>query len=121
MALWATFAPCFAWIFLGAPFVERLHAAPRLKGALAGVTSAVVGVIANLSVWFGLRVLFGRVEQVAIGPVSLGLPDPASLQPDALALTALAAACIFALRLGLIRTLAVTAATGFAARMVLGW
>ena len=121
LTVWVTFAPCFAWIFLGAPFVERLHAAPRLKGALAGVTSAVVGVIANLSVWFGLRVLFGRVEQVAIGPVSLGLPDPASLQPDALALTALAAACIFALRLGLIRTLAVTAATGFAARMVLGW
>ena len=59
LTLWVTFAPCFAWIFLGAPFVERLHDQPRLKGALAGVTAAVVGVIANLALWFGLRVLFG--------------------------------------------------------------
>jgi chromate transporter len=120
LTVWVTFAPCFAWIFLGAPFVERLHEAPRLKGALAGVTAAVVGVIANLALWFGLRVLFERVESVVLGPLRMGLPDPHSLLPDALALTTLAAACLFGLKLGLVRTLAVTAAAGFALRMLLG-
>lgn len=120
LAVWVTFAPCFAWIFLGAPFVERLHDQPRLKGALAGVTAAVVGVIANLALWFGLRVVFARVETVTAGPFVLGVPDPLSLIPDALALTALAAVCLFVLKLGVVRTLAVTAAAGFAARTLLG-
>ncbi len=120
LTVWVTFVPCFAWIFLGAPFVERLHEVPRLKGALAGVTAAVVGVIANLGLWFGLRVVFAHVETVALGPLSLGLPEPGSLQPDALALSLLAAACLFWLHLGLMRTLAVTAAAGLAIRAVLG-
>jgi chromate transporter len=121
LTVWVTFAPCFAWIFLGAPFVERLHAAPRLRGALSAVTAAVVGVIANLAVWFALRVIFARVETVAIGPLTLGLPDPTSMVPDAVALTALAATCLFVLQLGLVRTLAVTALAGFAARSLLGF
>ena len=120
LTVWVTFAPCFAWIFLGAPYVERLHDQPRLKGALAGVTAAVVGVIANLALWFGLRVVFSRVAEVRIGPLTLGLPDPLSLVPDALALTALAAVCLFVLKLGVVRTLGVTAAAGFVARTVLG-
>ena len=120
LAVWVTFAPCFAWIFLGAPFVERLHDQPRLKGALAGVTAAVVGVIANLALWFGLRVVFARVEETRIGPLTIGLPDPLSLVPDALALTALAAVCLFVLKLGVVRILGVTAAAGFAARTVFG-
>jgi chromate transporter len=121
LTVWVTFLPCFAWIFLGAPFVERLHAAPRLKGALAAVTAAVVGVIANLALWFALRVLFARVEPVSFGPVTLGLPDMTSMVPDAVALTALAATCLFALQLGLVRTLGVTALAGFAARSLLGF
>jgi chromate transporter len=120
LAVWVTFAPCFAWIFLGAPFVERLHAAPRLKGALAGVTAAVVGVIANLALWFALRVLFTRVESVAIGPITIDVPDGLSMIPDAVALSALAAVCLFVLKLGVPRTLAVTAGAGFAARTLLG-
>ena len=63
VTLWATFAPCFLWIFIGAPYVERLSANPRLAGALAGVTAAVVGVILNLSLWFALHVLFGNVDR----------------------------------------------------------
>jgi chromate transporter len=120
LTVWVTFAPCFAWIFLGAPFVERLHDQPRLKGALSAVTAAVVGVIANLALWFGLRVLFARVEAVEVGPLSLDLPDPTSLVPDAVALSALAAVCLFVLKLGVVRTLAVTAGAGFAARTLLG-
>jgi len=121
LAVWVTFAPCFAWIFLGAPHVERLHDARRLKGALAGVTAAVVGVIANLALWFGLRVAFSRVETVAVGPMTLGLPDPLTLVPDAVALTALAAVCVYVLKLDVVRTLMVTAGAGFAARTLLGF
>jgi chromate transporter len=120
LAVWVTFAPCFAWIFLGAPFVERLHEAKRLKGALAGVTAAVVGVIANLALWFALRVVFARVETISLGPMTLGVPDPLSLVPDALALMALAAVLLFVLKLGLIRTLAITAGAGFAGRTLMG-
>ncbi|MBU8537793.1 chromate efflux transporter [Falsiroseomonas tokyonensis] len=120
LALWVTFAPCFAWIFLGAPFVERLHAQPRLKAALAGVTAAVVGVIANLALWFGLRVLFAEIEPVAFGPLRLDLPDFATLNWDALLLSLLAAVSLFGLKLGLLRTLGVTAAAGFLMRALLG-
>ena len=120
LTVWVTFAPCFAFIFLGAPFVERLHANRKLTGALAAVTAAVVGVIANLALWFGLRVLFAEVRQVELGPVRLDLPAPGSLDPLALALAALAAACLFGLKLGLLRTLGVTAAAGAAAKLALG-
>ena len=114
LTLWVTFAPCFAWIFLGAPFVERMHDQPRLKGALAGVTAAVVGVIANLALWFGLRVIFGQVNRVPIGPAAIDLPVLSTLQPSALALAMLAAALIFGLKLGLAKTLAISAAAGLA-------
>jgi chromate transporter len=117
VTLWATFAPCFAWIFLGAPSVERLHAHRALTGALAAVTAAVVGVILNLALWFGLRVLFGEVRPLAIGPLALDLPVPASLDPAALALAALAAACLFRWRLGLVRTLGVAALAGLVLRL----
>jgi chromate transporter len=120
LTVWVTFAPCFAWIFLGAPFVERLHAQPRLKGALAGVTAAVVGVIANLALWFALRVLFARMETLRLGPVTLDLPSLGSAVPSAMALSLLAACCLFALKLGVLRTLGITAAAGFALRLVLG-
>jgi chromate transporter len=120
LTVWVTFAPCFAWIFLGAPFVETLHAQPRLKGALAAVTAAVVGVIANLALWFALRVWFARVEPTAFGPFSIDVPDALTLVPDAMALTALAAVCLFVLKLGLLRTLGITAAAGFVARTLLG-
>ncbi len=120
LTVWVTFAPCFAFIFLGAPFVETLHANPRLKGALAGVTAAVVGVIANLALWFALRVIFARVETLAFGPIAFDVPDPASLQWDAAALAVLAAVCLFGLKLGVVRTLAATSAAGFVLRMVLG-
>jgi chromate transporter len=114
ITLWVTFAPCFAWIFLGAPFVERMHDQPRLKGALAGVTAAVVGVIANLALWFGLRVVFAQVERLPIGPTAIDVPVWSTLQPSALALAVLAAVLLFGLKQGLARTLAISAAAGLA-------
>ncbi len=120
LTLWVTFAPCFAWIFLGAPYVERLHNQPRLKGALAGVTAAVVGVIANLALWFGLRVLFGEVRAVGLGPLALDLPVPATLAWRAALLAALAAVCLFRLRLGVVGTLGAAAAAGLVLRVAMG-
>ena len=119
LTVWVTFAPCFAFIFLGAPYVERLHANRALTGALAAVTAAVVGVIANLALWFGLRVLFADTAHVTLGPLALDVPVLATLDPLALALAVLAAVCLFGLKLGLIRTLAVTAVVGMAARLIL--
>ena len=110
VALWATFVPCFLWIFLAGPFLDRLAARPRLTAALSGVTAAVVGVILNLSVWFALHVLFARVGTWSAGPVSLPAPDLASLDPTALGLTALAAGLLFGLGWGMVRVLALCAA-----------
>jgi chromate transporter len=67
-AMWFTFVPCFLWIFVGAPYVERLRQVQWLTAALAGITAAVVGVIANLAVWFGLHVLFGDFVERVVGP-----------------------------------------------------
>ena len=80
IALWMTFIPSFLFIFTGAPFIERLTHMPRLSGALAAITAAVVGVIANLSLWFALHVLFANLPEMTAGPVSLLVPDLASLR-----------------------------------------
>jgi len=107
VTLWATFAPCFLWIFAGAPYIERLNAEPRLKSALAAVTAAVVGVILNLTVWFALQVLFGRVGEWRLGPLHVLTPDPATLNWQALVLSAVAAVLLFALHRGVLTTLAI--------------
>jgi len=110
VTLWATFAPCFLWIFAGAPYVEWLSAAPKLKSALAGVTAAVVGVILNLSVWFALHVVFAKVEPVTAGPVHVALPHLDTVRWDVAVLAALATVMIFVLHRGIITTLAVCGA-----------
>ncbi len=114
ITLWATFAPCFLWIFAGAPYIERLSASPKLAGALGGVTAAVVGVILNLSLWFGLNVLFGRVEAQWHGPLRIWHADIASLNVEALLLGLFAAALLLWLRAGIAGTLALTAGAALA-------
>ena len=91
IALWMTFIPSFLFIFTGAPFIERLTHMPRLSGALAAITAAVVGVIANLSLWFALHVLFASVPETVIGPLHLTWPDPATLRPIPALIAGLAA------------------------------
>jgi len=120
ITLWMTFVPCFAWIFLGAPYVERLYDAPRLKGALAAVTAGVVGVIGNLAVWFGLHVLFGELREVRLGPAAVEAPVLASLDMSALGLAAVAAVMLFGFRRGVPATLAVTSAVGLVAKLAGG-
>lgn len=91
ITLWMTFAPCFLWIFAGAPWIERLSHAPRLSQALKAITAAVVGVIANLSLWFAAHVIFATVTAITIGPLHLILPDPGSLKLLPAGLAAIAA------------------------------
>jgi chromate transporter len=100
LTTWVTFTPCFLWIFLGAPFSERLRGNRALAAALAAITAAVVGVILNLALWFGLHTLFGSVREIEAGPVALDVPVAASLDPLALALTAAAMVAIFRFRIG---------------------
>jgi chromate transporter len=112
LATWVTFAPCFAWIFLGAPFMERLRANAALASALATVTAAVVGVIVNLALWFAVHVIWQEVTRVDWGMVSLELPVLATVNWAAAGLTGLALWAVFGLRLGLAQVLGGAAAAG---------
>ncbi len=109
VTLWATFAPCFLWIFAGAPYVERLNAMPRLASALKSVTAAVVGVILNLSLWFALHVLFRTVATETVGPFRLSVPDIATADWRAIGLAAVAIVLLFVLHRGILTTLGVCA------------
>ena len=81
VATWATFAPCFLWIFLGAPFIERLRGNARLSAGLSTITAAVVGVIANLAVTFGILTLFERVRSAEMFGGSVPVPAVSSIDP----------------------------------------
>lgn len=93
---WVTFAPCFLWILVGAPFAERLRANAALAGALKGVTAAVVGVIANLALWFALHTLFAQIQPV----FGVDVPVWSSLNPVAAGLALIALIAAFAGRNG---------------------
>lgn len=114
VALWMTFAPCFLWIFAGAPWIARLTALPRLSAALSAITAAVVGVIANLSLWFAAHVLFARLDTLSLGPLRLIWPDLASLNPLALAIGLFAAWALLRRHWGMIPVLAISALAGLA-------
>jgi chromate transporter len=112
LATWVTFAPCFAWIFLGAPWMERLRKNAPLSAALGAVTAAVVGVIGNLALWFALHLIWRELRHITAGPVALDLPVMASLDGAAAALSVLALFAVFGLRLGMAGTLAGAALAG---------
>ena len=112
VTLWATFAPSFLFIFAGAPYAEALRTRPGLSASLTAITAAVVGVIGNLALWFGLHVLFSDVGQLNAWGLRMPLPDLASLDPVATALTALAVALVFSGRIGVAGLVALFAAAG---------
>jgi chromate transporter len=114
VATWATFAPCFLWIFLGAPWVDRLLDKPKLGGAMAGVGAAVVGAVLNLSLWFALHVLFGRVGELYFGPARLLIPDPASGDLAAMLLAAAALLLLTWRGWGMLAVLGASAGAGMA-------
>ncbi len=108
LALWVTFTPCFLWIFLAGPYLEALSAQPRIAGALQAITAAVVGVIANLSVWFALHVLFDRVASASF----LALPTPVweSFNLTAAVLTLVAGILMLGLKRGFVTSMVLLAA-----------
>jgi chromate transporter len=111
ITLWMTFAPCFLWIFAGAPYIEYIAKLPRLSSALAAITAAVVGVILNLSVWFGLHVLFGKVDRMS-GVFKPWLPEWSTLNGAALVISVIAALALLRLHMGIPKTLALCGALG---------
>jgi len=112
LTTWVTFAPCFLWIFLGAPYVETLRGHRAVAAALSAVTAAVVGVILNLALWFALHVMFREVAAVRVLGVGPDLPVLASLDWRAAALAAAAMVAMLRFKAGMIPTLAGSAAAG---------
>ncbi|MGF7052503.1 chromate transporter [Bosea sp. OAE752] len=114
LTLWATFAPCFLWIFLGAPYIEALRSNESLSAALAAITAAVVGVIANLALWFGLHVLFRELRSLDLVWLSPDVPVLSSLDWQAALLAAGAILAILRFRIGMMPVLAACGAAGIA-------
>jgi chromate transporter len=102
LTTWVTFVPCFLWIFIGAPHVERLRHNASLSSALAAITAAVVGVILHLGLWFAFHYLFARQSDLNFSPLALSLPDLTSINWIALALTAAAIVALFRFKIGAI-------------------
>jgi chromate transporter len=112
LVTWVTYVPCFLFIFLGAPHVERLRHDRRLAAALTGITAAVVGVIADLAVYFSVHTLFSETEVRRFGPLRIEVPDPATTSPLAVGVTGFAFLLLFRLRWSVPRTLAACAVVG---------
>jgi chromate transporter len=112
LATWVTFTPCFLWIFLGAPFVEKLRGNKALNAALSAITAAVVGVILNLAIWFAIHTVFRETVPVRLFPLSFDAPRLASVDAFALALSVAAAVAIFRFKVGMIPTLAACCGAG---------
>ncbi len=112
LTTWVTFLPSFLWIFAGAPFIEKMRGNVALTGAMSAITAAVVGVILNLAIWFGLHVLFRETTSLTYGSWTIDVPVLTSLSPPSLLLTLLAAMAIFRLKMSVISTLLASAALG---------
>ena len=117
LTTWVTFVPCFMFVFLGAPYVERLRNNAHLSAALTGITAAVVGVIANLAVYFAFHSLFAETNSVHWGFISMELPDAATWKPLAVVIAVIAAVIIFVFKWSVLRTLGVCALLGGAAAL----
>jgi chromate transporter len=112
LTVWVTFVPCFLFVLLGAPYVERLRGNTLLSSALIGITAAVVGVIANLALYFGLHTLFAHVTSYQVGPLDVAVPHLDSVRWDAVAVTALACLLLFRARLSVLWTLGACSVAG---------
>ena len=118
ITVWVTFVPCFLWIFLGAPYIEALRQSQLLRAALAAITAAVVGVILNLSLWFGLHVVFRQVAELHLGRLRVLVPQLPSIDLAAASLAVLAMLALFRFKLGLPKTLAASAVLGIAWKLM---
>ena len=133
MTTWVTFVPCFFWIFLGRPYVERLRGNRTLTSALSTITAAVVGVVLNLAVWFSIHTLFEQVgdwtlplveftrpDGTLVSWLRVQLPSPewGTLNLTAAAIAAVAFALTFYFKRGMTVTLAVCAVLGIVATLL---
>ena len=118
MTTWVTFVPCFVFVFVGAPYVERLRGNHALSAALTGIMAAVVGVIANLAIFFAVHTLFRQVNVVEWGPVHLQVPEPGTLKPLSLAIALFAGYLLLARKWSVLRTLGICALIGLIAGLV---
>ena len=114
LTTWVTFVPCFLWIFLGAPFIERLRNNRALTGAMTAITAGIVGVITNLAVWFALHVMFTSIVRWEALGITIDVPVLSSVNLASVALTVSAIAAIFWLRWGMLPTLLATSLAGMA-------
>ena len=117
---WVTFAPCFLWIFLGAPYIESLRSNRALARALSGITAAVVGVVLSLAIWFGFQVLFAVMADAAVsGPLSsmiaMRLPVLSSFDPVAAAISIASLLAMAVFRSGVVTVIVASAAAGLLA------
>lgn len=112
LTLWVTFAPCFLWIFLGAPYVEALRGNRAISAALSAITAAVVGVVLNLALWFALHVVFREVRTLDLFGAGPDLPVLASIDWRAASLAAAALIAMLRFRVGMMPTLAACALAG---------
>jgi chromate transporter len=112
LATWVTFTPCFLWIFLGAPYIEKLRGNQALSGALAAITAAVVGVVLNVAIWFAIHTIFRSTVPVRGFGLQFEAPVIASVDLWSLVLAMAAAIAIFRFKAGMIRTLAACCAAG---------
>ena len=112
LTTWVTFAPCFLWIFLGAPYIEYLRRNRSLSHALSGITAAVVGVVLNLAVWFGLHVVFGQVDERFYGPLRLYVPKWSTIDLPSLAIAAAAALMLLRWKWGVPTVLGICTVAG---------
>ena len=112
LATWVTFAPCFLWIFLGAPYIEKLRTNKALSGALSAITAAVVGVVLNLAIWFAIHTIFRKTVAVNAYSISFDAPVLSSVDVWSLLLGLAAAVAIFRFKIGMIQTLVACCVSG---------
>ncbi len=120
LVTWVTFTPCFLWVFLGAPYVEALRGARALSAALSAVTAAVVGVILNLAVWFGVHVAFRETVPWNRFGLHLSIPVLPSLDILATIIAIAAALALFRFKVGVIHTLIACSVAGMVLHLAAG-
>ncbi len=112
LATWVTFVPCFLWIFLGAPYIERLRENRTIAASLSAITAAVVGVMLNLAAWFAVHVLFASVREERLYGVRWLIPDLGTVQPASLLIAVAAAVALIRYKMGVLYVLGAAAGVG---------
>lgn len=124
LTVWVTFVPCFLWIFLGAPYIEKLRGNRSLSTAMSSITAAVVGVVLNLTVWFALNTIFGSLRDVSVFGAHLQIPVMETINLPSLVISIVALLALFRFKIGMIYTIAGCALLGVTYHFlitIIGW